>query len=110
MCSTSWTAVCDQPGRPERPSRGRIIAAALGLAIACTACGESLEFADWIIPVPDGTPIHEYAPVRVAERRVRIDLVEDLVIGERDGDDNYMLYNPRDEAEAQARPLTGAAL
>ena len=76
------------------------VSALIGLAIACTACGESLDFADWIIPVPDGTPVHEYAPVRVAERRARIDLVEDLVIGERDGDDNYMLYNPRGPAVA----------
>ena len=80
------------------------VSALIGLAIACTACGESLDFADWIIPVPDGTPVHEYAPVRVAERRARIDLVEDLVIGERDGDDNYMLYNPRGPAVAPDAP------
>ena len=78
------------------------VSALIGLAIACTACGESLDFADWIIPVPDGTPVHEYAPVRVAERRARIDLVAARGIGQRDGHDHHTLYHPRRPAVAPA--------
>lgn len=63
------------------------------LAMTLSACSEPLEFADWMIPVPEGTPVREYAPVPLAERTARIELVTDLIIGEREGDDNYMLYN-----------------
>ncbi|MBW2397617.1 MAG: hypothetical protein JRG95_25515, partial [Deltaproteobacteria bacterium] len=46
------------------------------------ACTEPLEFADWTIPVPEGTPIIEYAAVPMEERTERIELVEELVIGD----------------------------
>jgi len=65
------------------------------LAMTLSACSEPLEFADWMIPVPEGTPVRQYAPVPAAARSERIELIEDLVIGERAGDDNYMLYNAR---------------
>ncbi len=61
-------------------------------AVACTS--ESLEFADWTIPVPEGTLIIEYAAVPMEERTERIELVEDLVIGQRGDDPNYLLYGP----------------
>jgi len=55
----------------------------LGAAMLSAACGgEPLEFADWTIPVPEGTPIHEYAAVPDAERAGNeLDLQRDLVIG-----------------------------
>ena len=49
---------------------------------AAAACSEPLEFADWTIPVPEGTRVIEYAPVGMEERGPEaIRLVEDLVIG-----------------------------
>ncbi len=50
--------------------------------LAAAACSEPLEFADWTIPVPEGTRIVEYVHVRLADRTERIELVEDLVISE----------------------------
>ena len=61
--------------------------------VAVVACSEPLEFADWTIPVPEGTRIIEYAAVPVEDRTARIELIEDLVIGERADDDNYRLYD-----------------
>ena len=61
-------------------------------SLACTS--ESLEFADWTIPVPEGAAVIEYAPVPMDERTERIELVEDLVIGERGDDPNYAFYRP----------------
>ena len=64
----------------------RISAAVTASALLATfACSEPLVFDDWTIPVPDGAPIVEYAHVPLEERTDRIELVEDLVIG--DGDD-----------------------
>ena len=57
------------------------------LAIAFAAgCGgdptANLDFADWIVEVPEGTPIKEYASVPLDDRAGReIELVEDLVLG-----------------------------
>ena len=69
----------------------RISAACLLLlSAACTS--EPLEFADWTIPVPEGTPVIEYAAVAMEDRTERIELVEDLVIGERGDDPNYAFY------------------
>ena len=56
-----------------------------------SGCAEPLEFADWTIPVPEGTRIIEYAPVRIEGRTERVDLVEDLVIGRAD-DPNEVFY------------------
>ena len=72
------------------------LAIALVLALATLACaGEPLDFADWTLPVREGTEVLEYAAVPLSERTERIELVEDLVIGERGDDDNYRLYNAR---------------
>ena len=50
------------------------------LSVACG--GEPLEFADWTIPIPEGTPIHEYAAVPDEERAGNeLVLERDLVIG-----------------------------
>jgi hypothetical protein len=54
-----------------------------------------LEFAEWTIPVAQGTPVHEYAPVSLQQRAgERIDVVEDLVLGE-DRDPQQAFYRPR---------------
>ncbi len=66
------------------------------LPLACTP--EPLEFADWTIPVPEGTPIIEYEAVPMEERTERIELVEDLVIGRDTQDPNYSFYRPRSVA------------
>ncbi len=69
------------------------------MAIVLTACtAEPLEFPDWTIPVPEGTPIIEYAAVPMAERTERIELVEDLVIGGDTDDPQYSFYRPRSVA------------
>ncbi len=59
---------------------------ALALSIACalvtTACSEPMEFADWLLDVPAGTPMREYAHVPRDQRDPgAISLVEDLVVG-----------------------------
>jgi hypothetical protein len=59
------------------------------------ACSEPLEFADWSVPVAEGTRIIEYPVVPFEERAERIELVEDLVIGQRDEDPDYIFYRPR---------------
>ena len=57
------------------------------------ACSEPLEFADWIVEVPEGTPIKEYAPVSLDDRAGReIELVEDLVLGGDATDPNTAFY------------------
>ena len=65
-------------------TRRHVAAAVLCCTFAATACAAEppLDFPDWILPVPDGTPIREYAPVPREERDAdAIMLVEDLVIG-----------------------------
>lgn len=52
------------------------------LALAACSTGAELQFADWILPVSEGIPVHEYAPVPRDERDAKaIRLEEDLVIG-----------------------------
>ncbi len=64
------------------------------LSAACTP--EPLQFADWTIPVPEGTKIIEYAAVPMEEREGRrIELVEDLVLGDA-SDPNQTFYNASD--------------
>ncbi len=62
--------------------------------LAAVACSEPLEFADWTIPVPEGTRIIEYEHVPFEERTERIELVEDLKIGERRDEPRYAFYDP----------------
>ena len=64
---------------------------AASLLLATVACSEPLVFDDWTIPVPEGAPIIEYAHVPLEERTDRIELVEDLVIGD-DEDPNERFY------------------
>lgn len=61
------------------------------VAVAClvsalSACSEPLEFADWTIPVPEGTRIVEYADIPTQERTERIELVEEIVLGDSSGE------------------------
>lgn len=78
-------------------------AACAVLLLSLAACtSEPLEFADWTIPVPEGTPVIEYAAVPTEERTERLELVEDLVIGERGDDPNYAFYRP-DTVKADSR-------
>jgi hypothetical protein len=67
--------------------------AALVAGIACAGAPEAeLDFADWILPVAEGTPVREYAPVARHERDPQaIVIEEDLVIG---GDAASMFYSP----------------
>jgi hypothetical protein len=66
------------------------VAAFLTVLTACTR--EPLEFADWTIPIPEGTPVIEYAAVPMTERTERIELVRDLVIGRSGDDPNYLFH------------------
>jgi len=64
--------------------------AVCALVLAAVACAEPLEFPAWTIEIPEGTPVHGYAPVTADERAgAPIELVEDLLIGERGDDLNY---------------------
>ena len=74
----------------------------LSLVTACSP--EPLDFPDWTIPVPEGTPVIEYASVPMEERTERIELVEDLVIGGDTEDSNYAFYRASDiEVAADGR-------
>jgi hypothetical protein len=59
------------------------------------SCSEPLEFADWSIPVPEGSRIIEYPAIPTGERIERLDFVEDLVIGRGADDTNYNFYGAR---------------
>ncbi len=59
-------------------------AASLIVLLATASCAEPLEFADWTIPVPEGTRTVEYAGAPSANRTERVELVTDLVIGDSD--------------------------
>jgi hypothetical protein len=66
------------------------------IAAATLGCSEPLVFPDWTIEVPEATPVVEYADVTAEERAGKtIELVEELVIAARPGDDNYTFFNPR---------------
>jgi hypothetical protein len=69
-----------------------VLIAALASAVGCTnAPAPELEFADWVLPVPEGTPIVEYARVPEQERDPdAVRLVEDLVIGGDPADPNTL--------------------
>ena len=63
--------------------------------LCCVACGgDELQFADWVqIVPPEGTPIHEYAPVSLEEREGRrIEVIEDLVIGDEVSNPEEVFY------------------
>ena len=76
--------------RSMRRTAGSIL-----LLLALGGCGESLEFADWVIPVPEGVPIVEYPFVPAEQRTERIELVEDLVLGMDWNDPNQAFYRAR---------------
>ncbi len=65
------------------------------LALSAAGCAEPLEFADWVIPVPEGIPVHEYAYNPLDERTERVRLVEDLVLGNDANDPNQAFYRAR---------------
>ncbi len=72
--------------------------------LAAVACSEPLEFADWTIPVPEGTLVREYAPVP-DEERAGYELVfeRDLVIGADAGDEVafYRALAPKVDGEGR---------
>lgn len=72
------------------------------MVVLLAACGPPpLEFADWLIDVPEGTAVHEYAPVPMEQRDANaIRLSEELVVGAD-------LGNP-DEAVFQPGPIAAA--
>lgn len=77
----------------------------VSLLASCALCAcfsVELELPDWTIPVTGETPIIEYASVPIEDRSERIELLEDLVIGERAGDPDYALYRPLDLAVDEA--------
>jgi len=64
-------------------------------ALALGGCAEPLEFADWVIPPPEGVPIVEHAFLPADQRTERIELVEDLVLGMDARDPNQAFYLAR---------------
>ena len=87
-----WSYVAAALRRLESQMPTAVLLTSAALFSGCTPA--PLEFPDWTIPVPEGTPIIEYAAVPVEERTERIELVEDLVIGQRGDDPNYIFYAP----------------
>ena len=78
----------------------RAVALAL-LAMVLSGCAEPPELADWTIPVPEGTPVIQYAPVSSEQRAGKaLELRRDLVIG-GDGDAASAFYLPADLAVDQ---------
>lgn len=72
------------------------------LAIVLGACSEPLEFADWRLPIPDDTPIKEYAPAPLEERDPgAVRLTDDLVIGGDSSDPNALFYRPSSVVAAE---------
>jgi hypothetical protein len=73
---------------------------AVTLLPVVAACSPDLpEFADWTIPVPEGTPVIEYTAEQIeAQNSGMIALVEDLRIGADEGDPDALLYMLRDIA------------
>ena len=70
------------------------ILVALLLVVGCAGEGE-LEFADWLFDVPEGTPTKEYGPVPLEGRDPqKIQLIEDLVIGDDLNNTAALLYRP----------------
>lgn len=76
--------------------RTHALAAACALSVAVAGCAaEPLHFADWLLTVPEDTPIKEYAPVPVEERDPdAVRLIEDLVIGEDLSIPDAIIYEP----------------
>ncbi len=72
------------------------------LAVSLCACSGPVEFADWTIPVPEGTRIIERPAVPPEERAGRIELTEDLRLGADGSDPSQAFYRPRDvDADAE---------
>jgi len=66
--------------------------------LAVAGCSEPLVFADWTLPVAEGTPVVEYAHIAAEQRGGEtIEWVEELVIGDRgDTDIRYAFARPSD--------------
>jgi len=81
------------------PSTHRLALTTLLLASCCLpgcSSGPDLVFADWLIPVPEGTPVKEYGPVPVDGRDPgAIELIDDLVIGTDLRNPAAVLFEPR---------------
>lgn len=71
-----------------------LLAAAVLSAVACSS-GPDLVFADWILPMPEGTPVYEYAAVPIEGRDPEaVHMLEDLVIGADLSNPEAILYQP----------------
>jgi len=79
-----------QRGTPR--SFGWVARAALLPALLVAACAEEpLAFPEWTVPIPDGTPVHEYRFLALEERTELLALERDLVLSEGMG---RGLYRP----------------
>ena len=54
----------------------------------------ALEFAEWTIPVAEGTRIVDYDDPPSEARTGRVEMVEDLVVGPRGEDPDYLFFQP----------------
>lgn len=78
----------------RRTRRGAVSRCILPLCLLCSgACTVGLEFADWTIPVAQGTPVFEYAAVSLEARADRtIGTEDDLVLGADLSDPQQVFY------------------
>ncbi len=87
-----------------RPPLTRSLIASFALAWALVGCSdpgteaESLDFADWTIAIPEGTPVLEYPAVPEEERTEFLGFEADLVMGEASVNPDATFFRPRDVA------------
>ena len=77
-------------GRPKINVRRWSLVVCLSMSVSCG--GPELDFADWTIPVAEGTRIIEYPAVAIEERSEKIESIEDLVLGDDLSDQQQIFY------------------
>ena len=70
---------------------GRGLALAL-VGLSAIACGPPFEFDEWAFRLPETITTHGYFPATDEQRRAAppLELVEELVVGDAEGDFDYM--------------------
>ena len=68
------------------------LVASVLVSLATSACGPPFEFDEWAFPLPETITTHGYFPVTDEQRSAAppIEIVEELVVGDAEGDFDYM--------------------
>lgn len=73
---------------------------AVATILGANSCSEPVAFPDWSIPVAEGTPVIDYAPVPIEERVADIELIPEVTLGGNPDDPNQSFFTPTDIAVA----------